>query len=232
VRSDADQPVKDLDRLVREGLRLAETVARRLQRSLGGAFDRDELLAIARPALLEAARAYDPERAPFAPYIVQRVKWAILDEARKARRRKLAAQRVAAVAALERLADDADRETTGDEPLRTEAEYQANLTQFLAQRAAAMAVGLVSLADTDRHSADQSTPEERLAREQLRRELEREIEKLPERQRALVERHYFAGEKFETIAADLGISKSWASRLHAQAMDALAASLRSRRADF
>ena len=52
---------------------------------------------------------------------------------------------------------------------------------------------------------------------------------LPPRQRAIVERHYFGGERFDEIAESLGVSKSWASRLHAQAMAALAERLRNHR---
>ena len=52
------------------------------------------------------------------------------------------------------------------------------------------------------------------------------MEALPARERALIERHYFGGEPFDEIAKDLGISKSWASRLHTQAIQALAKALR------
>lgn len=218
---------RDVDRLIHEGLVIAESVAKRMQRKLGGLVGADELLAIARPALLEAARAYDPERAPFAPYLVMRLKWAMLDEVRRMRRRRKVAARAAACAALERLAEDAaENESAG--PLRTEPEYQADLTRLLAERAAAMAVGIASVPDTERHADDNESPEEQLARGELRRDMLRAIETLPDRQRALVERHYFAEEAFDAIAADLGVSKSWASRLHTQAMGTLAVLLRDR----
>ena len=218
---------RDVDRLIHEGLVIAESVAKRMQRKLGGLVGADELLAIARPALLEAARAYDPERAPFAPYLVMRLKWAMLDEVRRMRRRRKVAARAAACAALERLAEDAaENESAG--PLRTEPEYQADLTRLLAERAAAMAVGIASVPDTERHADENESPEEQLARGELRRDMLRAIETLPDRQRALVERHYFAEEAFDAIAADLGVSKSWASRLHTQAMGTLAVLLRDR----
>ena len=216
-----------MDRLIHEGLVIAESVAKRMQRKLGGLVGADELLAIARPALLEAARAYDPERAPFAPYLVMRLKWAMLDEVRRMRRRRKVAARAAACAALERLAEDAaENESAG--PLRTEPEYQADLTRLLAERAAAMAVGIASVPDTERHADENESPEEQLARGELRGDMLRAIETLPDRQRALVERHYFAEEAFDAIAADLGVSKSWASRLHTQAMGTLAVLLRDR----
>lgn len=216
---------KDVDALVRAGLPIADSVARQLKNKLGGLFAVDELIAIARPAVLVAARSYDPARAPFAPYVTMKVKWAILDEARKSGRRHAAA-RAAACAALERLAEAEADAPRDDGPPRGEADYQAELAQLLAERAAALAMGLVSLPDVERHAGDPETPEESLSREQLRRHIRSAIAALPDRQRALVERHYFGDEQFDTIAAELGVSKSWASRLHAQAMEALAAALR------
>jgi len=44
---------------------------------------------------------------------------------------------------------------------------------------------------------------------------------LPERERALVQGFYFDGRQFDEVAKELGISKSWASRLHAKALDLL-----------
>jgi len=199
-----------------------------MERKLGGVLGRDDLLAIAQPALLEAARAYDPGRAPFAAYLVMKVKWAMLDEARKMRRQRRIVARATACAAYERLADEAARTPAGTAPLKSEPEYQADLAELLAQRAAAMAVGLTCVPEAEPQQ-NRETPEERLAREELRRDVRLAIEKLPDRQRALVERHYFGDENFDVIAADLGLSKSWASRLHGQAMGSLAVALRALR---
>jgi RNA polymerase sigma factor for flagellar operon FliA len=44
---------------------------------------------------------------------------------------------------------------------------------------------------------------------------------LPEKERALVTKHYWEGKNLLEAGAELGISKSWASRLHAQAVERL-----------
>jgi RNA polymerase sigma factor for flagellar operon FliA len=44
---------------------------------------------------------------------------------------------------------------------------------------------------------------------------------LDDRSRELVRRHYFDGEPLLDIARDMGISKSWASRTHARALERL-----------
>ena len=43
--------------------------------------------------------------------------------------------------------------------------------------------------------------------------------------RTMIERHYFAGESLQDIGRALGISKSWASRIHARALARLRAAL-------
>ena len=53
------------------------------------------------------------------------------------------------------------------------------------------------------------------------------VAELPEQERTLVERHYFGGERFDKVAAELGLSKSWASRLHTRAVARLVERFRS-----
>lgn len=48
---------------------------------------------------------------------------------------------------------------------------------------------------------------------------------LPESERAIIEQHYFAGRSLLDAGSTLGISKSWASRLHARALETLRSSL-------
>ena len=73
---------------------------------------------------------------------------------------------------------------------------------------------------------DSGSPEEVTARAQVAASVRGALSDLPERERALVERHYYGGEAFEAIAEDLGISKSWASRLHERAIATLGKALR------
>jgi RNA polymerase sigma factor for flagellar operon FliA len=47
------------------------------------------------------------------------------------------------------------------------------------------------------------------------------LAKLPEQERRLVEGHYVHGRAFDEIAREMGLSKSWASRLHTRALDRL-----------
>jgi len=48
----------------------------------------------------------------------------------------------------------------------------------------------------------------------------------PEAERRLIERHYFDGITLEEAAKELGLSKSWASRLHTRALEAISRTIR------
>src|SRR5262249_8528886 len=101
----------------------------------------------------------------------------------------------------------------------TQEAHESRLGALLAGHAAALAVGLVATApQVDRAPDSEGSPEDRVAKHQLAERMRALLTALPDREPALVERHYFGEETFESIAKDLGISKSWASRLHAQAM--------------
>ena len=47
------------------------------------------------------------------------------------------------------------------------------------------------------------------------------LAELPDKERRLLEIYYFGDEKLETAGKKLGLSKSWASRLHARAVGRL-----------
>jgi RNA polymerase sigma factor for flagellar operon FliA len=70
-------------------------------------------------------------------------------------------------------------------------------------------------------AADTEAPNERLDTAKLAGRLRAALEQLPEKERALVTKHYYEGKNLLEAGAELGISKSWASRLHAQAVDRL-----------
>lgn len=63
--------------------------------------------------------------------------------------------------------------------------------------------------------------DESAGRAQMARRLRRAMSRLPAKERELLEGHYFAGDNLCDAGARVGVSKSWASRLHARAIDNL-----------
>lgn len=214
----------EVDR-IREGLTVVDAVAYRLARRLGPHVELEELQGIGRLALVRVNQTYDPARSTFVAYAAYKLKWAIFDEVRRTTHARSAAARLNAVMASERHMEQlADPDEGGD--LSAEG-WKARLTGLLEDQAAALAMGLsTSRADAMSVGDEPASPEEVTARAEVAESVRGALSELPERERALVERHYYGGEAFEAIAEDLGISKSWASRLHDRAIATLGKALR------
>jgi RNA polymerase sigma factor for flagellar operon FliA len=217
-------------RLVQRGLPLVDLIARRVARRIGGRVELDELVAIGRAALVEIVGEFEPDKGSFEAFASRRLTWATYD-ALRANKRGLLRARARALAASqqysEALRDAEPPRPASLDDVPTEEQSQVKLAALLEGHAAAMALALTSAHnDVDRAPDSTANPEESFARAEIADSLRRAVRELPERERALVERHYYGDERFDHIALDLGISKAWASRLHAAAIEILAKHLR------
>ncbi|MDI1444408.1 sigma-70 family RNA polymerase sigma factor [Polyangium sp. 6x1] len=206
-----------IERYYDEGKPVLEHVLRWMGRRLGNVVPFEDMRAFAQAGLLDAARTFDPTRASLPTYVARKVRWAILDGIKHERRARRALARARGLLCAERLS--LDLASAPDDPGFSEDDHVSKLDRLLEAHAAALALGLVSGA---------SSPEEHTSRAEMAHALRHAVDALPERERKLVERHYFQGEDFDEIAADLGISKSWASRLHTQAIQLLATAIAAR----
>ena len=75
----------------------------------------------------------------------------------------------------------------------------------------------------DDHAA---APLEALLDDELKRMLHTLIDQLPDDARRLLRSTYFEGKTLKEAGEELGISKAWASRLHARSLEQLARGLR------
>jgi RNA polymerase sigma factor FliA len=214
----------EVDR-IEEGMAVVDAVAYRLARRLGAHVELEELQGIGRLALLRIAETYDPARSTFAAYAAYKLKWAIFDEVRKMTHARSALARLNAVMASERHLEQAANPNEVTD-LSVEG-FQSELTSLLEGQAAALALGLLTCREDTMRAADEAgSPEEVTSRAEVAASVRGALSTLPERERLLVERHYYGGEPFDVIAEELGISKSWASRLHERAIATLGRALR------
>lgn len=211
------------ERLIREGLTLLKSEARRLWHRLGRRMELEELEALGHAALVEAARAYDEQRASFETYARRKLRWAMLDGLRRQTHGRVVAGRARGLAGTHRLCDDDGRRPSLLGASVDEEHAGGRLAAYLRAHAGVLAVALIATrGDLATLSHPGESPEDETVRRAASHQLRTAVDELPMRERELIEGHYFQEERFDQIAARLGITKSWASRLHARAIRTLA----------
>jgi RNA polymerase sigma factor for flagellar operon FliA len=231
VRRPADPPAV-LTR-VREGLPLVDMICHQVRKQLGVTMRMDDMVSHGREGLLAAARSYDPKHGvPFRRWANIRVRGAVLDGVRRASSLPRSIySRMRADEAAARLREGAEEEEdSGGFDMLAEADRR--LGEYLASAATAIALGFTGSSVEQQGEPTDRAPsaEQRLLHDELWTAIRSSVTELPEAERTLLQRHYFDDVTFEQAATELGLSKSWASRLHARAVGAVTRSLkRSRR---
>jgi RNA polymerase sigma factor for flagellar operon FliA len=196
------------DRLATHHLALARRAAAVVHRRVRRHVALDELIAQGNAGLVEAARRYDPGRGvAFPAYAWSRVLGAVLDGVRRSAPlpRRAWSQLAAASAEL------AAARAAGDPRTRVAHAMSAIRTLYVTSLEALRERGFDA-------AADAPAPPDRLDACRSRRRLAAAVAALPAKQRALITKHYWEGKQLTCAARELGLSKSWASRLHAQAV--------------
>ena len=215
-------------------LGLVDVVARQILRTLGGVAELEDLLSFGREGLWDAARRFDESRGvPFRGYANFRVRGSIIDGVRSsARLSRRTHERLNGLQAAARVSEGAHEDLSAPRaPGSGTVEAEQALGDHLAAMATAMAAGL--LAPTAHGDGGERTlvevgddPEQAYGNAQLLDLIRTAIAELPHEEAELVRRHYLEGARFDHVADELGLSKSWASRLHTRALTRLAKRLR------
>jgi RNA polymerase sigma factor FliA len=214
------------DENVLRHLDLVEQVLAHL-RATGITADADELRGYGRQGLVEAAQRFEPEKGTdFRAFAYLRVRGAMLDGLRRmgqwTRRGYETVQMLRAVQAT----SESALEEEGTEASAEADAALARLQRHMGQVVAAMAVGVFAESAFDGEGAiiakDRAPgADELLEEKQLIQLLESGLSNLPEQEQEVLRRFYLAGECLDDIAATLGCSRSWASRLHTRAVQRL-----------
>jgi RNA polymerase sigma factor for flagellar operon FliA len=213
----------------RAELDLVDLVARQLARRLSRWVTIDDLRSFGREGLLQAARSFDPSRGvPFRRWANRRIKGAMMDGVRQWTHLPRGVYReLRAIEAGDRQLEAYDEEDAAA-PAATPESADERLTGYLAGIATAIAVGTMVAAPRENVDPEgrEMTPEDLFAEQELLAHVKRIVARLPDQERVLVERHYFDGATLDEAAASIGLSKSWGSRLHARAIEAITRALR------
>ena len=216
------------ERLVEQHLDLARKAAATIFPRVKGHVEFEELVALANEGLAEAAQRFEPDRgAQFETFAWYRVHGAILDGLRSTTNLPRRAWRtlIALRAADAYLENRGEREVGAARRGASRPQGKQALAQIRDSLAAVRTMYVISLeamreAGFDRPDAAPAA-DSRIDSDRFAQRLRAALEALPEKERALVTKHYWEGKNLLEAGAELGISKSWASRLHAQAVERL-----------
>lgn len=215
------------DRLVEEHLHLVHAIASKLKHRLGKTMESGDLIGYGTQGLIEAAKKFDPgQGTAFSTFAYYRIRGAMFDGMRAMGwySRSDYARFRAEERATEYLAAAAARE--GVEQVAAGASASTNKAEILDQVADLLA-GVAAVHITSMEGA-RELPDDRfqvadqaLEDAEDRTRVRQALATLPEKERALMELYYFSDLNLESAGKQLGLSKSWACRLHSRAVDRL-----------
>jgi len=207
-----------IHRLVETHLSYAHAIAAGILKTLPRHVERAELESAAELGLTEAASSFDHRPGvQFKTFAYYRIRGAIYDSIRKAtwftRDHQKKAQVQAEAAVNEYFADAASQPAQGP----------CDLDELDRHVGAAVSCYMLSLDSNKIRPAVDPTDsaEKRLLKSEQKSALALALERLPERNRVVLEAYYFAGRTLEDIGAEFGLSKSWTCRLHAKGIELL-----------
>ena len=214
----------DRDQLIEEHRSFVRAIAVEIVRTLPPHIELEELIACGNLGLVEAAARYDPRyRTSFRTFAYYRIRGSIYDALRNMApltRREYGRARFAANA------NDLLQTTADDEQSSVDNAAESIDDEIAAAQAAIDALIPVYLLSMDGDQvpdlADgQPSVLSRIEEQELTALARSMVKQLPPDDRQIIEEVYFKNRAIAYVGADLGISKSWASRLHARAIKRL-----------
>jgi RNA polymerase sigma factor FliA len=205
-----------MDRLVETHRTYAHAIAAEIAKKLPPHVERTELQSAAELGLVEAAAGFDGRPGvQFKTFAYYRIRGAVYDSIRKATwfSSKQYSQYVAAAGANEYFADQTTAETSGPATL---AELDRHVGAVVACFMLSLESGKAPVPADQRRSA-----EEHLLADERESRLQAALEQLPERNRTIIKACYYQNRTLDDVGREMGLSKSWACRLHARGIEML-----------
>lgn len=217
--------------LIEKSQGLVRSLAAKIHCTLPPYLELDDLIAYGQVGLAEAARDFDPDRGTqFSTYAYYRIRGAIYDGLSKMTWLSRAQYKRLRFDQLANEALQVDRERGGES---TEGEAIAGMRWFRDISRALAVVYLATQGATEEDSrtitledTSMPTPETTVINREINEKLHELIDTLPPEAATLIRATYFEGMTLQEAGKKLGISKSWASRLHAKTLQQLARSLK------
>jgi RNA polymerase sigma factor for flagellar operon FliA len=216
----------DRNKLVEQYLPFANYIVRKVSKTISSSVDYEDLLSYAKVGLIEAAERFDPRyKVDFKTFAFYRIRGAVYDGLRTTGwlSRSQFARYQFEEGANQYLRNLVDRKAgTGEQAAGNVDEIYDTIFNLASIYIISMdaAEGL-QIKDQKAEDAERS-----FELGQAKEKVKEVIDRLPEKERELIRLYYYKGMTLDEAGAKLGLSKSWASRIHARALERMAKMLR------
>ncbi|MBI2346570.1 MAG: sigma-70 family RNA polymerase sigma factor [Deltaproteobacteria bacterium] len=212
------ETVRRQNELVAQYLPFATSVANRVAQSLSSSVDYDDVVCNARLGLIEAAQRFDvAQQVDFRTFAYYRIKGAIFDGLRKSG--WLPRSLYARLKFEEAANDYLQQRALYHAPVEESA--VAEITDTVNSLASIYVLSLDGEEDLEVEDTNQAAVDQRTEFHQVRAHMREAMSVLPPKEQQLVMMYYFQNRTLEEAGERLGLSKSWTSRLHVRALEAL-----------
>ncbi len=209
------------EKLIEHYLPLVKLVAGRLAISLPQHVDKDDLISNGFFGLLDAIEKYDTSRGiKFETYAVVRIRGAMLDAIRSqdwvpTSVRQKAKQYEQAIAQLE---NQLGRSATDEEVAMALGISSSELYTLINQLNASTIMPLEDFTKAETSSNHLVNPSDHIEAEEVKQDLAKAIDKLPEKEKLVVSLYYYEGLTLKEISLILKLSEARISQLHTKSI--------------
>lgn len=219
------------DRLVHECQGLVRHLVQQVRTRTPAWIETDDLISYGQIGLLQAARDFDPDKGvKFSTFAFYRIRGAIFDGVNKLSWFRSVRD---PETKYQQMADSLIKTTTSETPMpeQNSKDELSREASWFTQLAGSLAVVYLATVDEQGIPADvvdktAEAPSSRLEKSETNSQLKAAMEQLPADAGALIRAVYFEDRTLQEAADRLGISKSWASRVHARALEQMARIMR------
>lgn len=205
--------------LVERHREYADALALDILRGLPKFVRAEDVKAVAREGLVESATRYDPTRGvQFTTFAYYRIRGAVFDWVREqVENDPYHLAKAAAHRAVDAIAQSASERDKSQPTVDAQSEAASTLDGLIDGAVASFMLGEAAAYYEPDHQK-KNTPEHDLGEREAASYIRTVVKELPERERTMLEQVYFDGKTIEQAGQSMGLSKSWASRLHARAL--------------
>lgn len=206
------------NKLIEQYREYADALAMDILRSLPKFVRAEDVTSAARQGLVESVTRFDDTRGvQFTTFAYYRIRGAVFDWVKgQIHNDPYHIARMAATRAIDSVAESATEAVKNAAPGETQSAAVSALSNVLDTAVAAFTLSEAA-AFFEPETVSQS-PESQLEEVQSAKHVRKAIDTLPDKERTMLRMVYFESQTIEAAGASMGLSKSWASRLHARAL--------------